>query len=80
MQSLIYMKEELLAKIEDLILKCPSDWANLAAAKLNKSNRWIYSVRSGRLGKRGYTVQIQLINALKEISEEHQQCLKQAIV
>ena len=71
--------EKLKDKIEELIKDCPKNWAELAAEKTGKANSTIGRIRRGELGKRDGSQQIELINALKSIKEDHENEFNKAI-
>lgn len=71
--------EKLLDKIEELISLCPSNWATLASEKTGKAISTVRKIRTGDLGKQNNCLQIELIGALKDIAEEYQNNLNQAL-
>lgn len=74
------MTTEIFNRIEELIKKCPSNWASLAADELGVTVTAIRKYRTGELGKKDLTKQVELIHALKKIETNYTNSIKNALV
>ena len=72
------MKEKLIATLDNLILISPSNWADIAAEKMNITASAVRMIKTGAIGKKSITRLIELVEVMKEIAEENELRIQKA--